>query len=241
MDPIPCSVGNHWEMECVKMMKGKVEYKGQKMVGMFDTSSGTVVYEVFSVDNSTAAPVYSYRETTRTRSSVKGRESTEKSEMRITNDNKALKILSTETSYTGADKSDKQSYDPPLLYFAKDAAPGKSWDVGTIRGEDSKEPLSAKVIGRESVTVPAGTFKDCLKVIYITDTASGNINMMGQNFTVTGGKTRGVYWIADGIGVVKELEVSTSTAQAPGPAGGFVTMEGSTCTIAELKPGYIVK
>ncbi len=241
MDPIPCSVGNHWELECVKMMKGKMEYQGKKMVDIFDTSSGTVVYEVLSVDNTAAAPVYSYRETTRTRSSIMGRESTEKSEMRITNDKQALKILSTETSYAGADKSDKQSYDPPLLYFAKDAAPGKSWDVGTIRGQDSAEPLSAKSVGRETVTVPAGTFKDCLKVIYICDSASGNIDMMGQTFTVTAGRTRGVYWIADGIGVVKELEVSTSTAQSPGPGGGFVTMEASTCSITELKPGYIVK
>ena len=240
MDPIPCAVGNHWELDCVKLMKGKIEYKGQNVANMFDTRSGTILYDVLSVDNA-ATPVYSYREATRTRSSIRGRETTEKSEMRITNDAKALKILSTESSFTDDGKSDKQSYDPPLFYFAKDAAPGKSWDVGTIRGESSSEPLSAKAVNRESVTVPAGTFKDCLKVVYTSDTATGTIDMLGQTFTVLSGKTRSVYWIAEGIGVVKELEVSTSTAQSPGPAGGFVTLEASTCTINELKPGYIVK
>lgn len=240
VDPIPCAVGNRWEFDCVKLSKGSIEYQGRKLAEMYDTSSGTSVYEITSVDTA-SVPIYTYKESTSTRSTISGRSSNEYSLMRLSTDSEGLKIHATESSAGDGDEVDRQAYDPPLLYWLKNASPGKSWDVGTIRGQSTQEPLNARVVGRETVTVPAGTFKDCLKVVYSSDTASGSLELMGQQFAVTSGKSRGVYWIADGVGIVKELEVSTSSAQAPGPAGGSITLDGATCTITELKPGYVVK
>jgi len=241
IDPIPCAVGNHWEYDCARINKGVMEYKGNKIADMYDTASGSAVYEVLSVDNGASTPVYSYRETTSTCSTVNGRSTIEKNDMKLTSDSGALKIRDTEDVAEETAKPVKVSYDPPLLYWLKGAEVGKSWDVGVIRGDGTQEPLSAKVVGKETVTVPAGTFKDCLKVIYTSDSSSGSIDLMSMKFTITSGKSRGIYWIADGVGVVKELEVSTSAAEAPGPAGGTVTLSGGTCTVNELRPGYVVK
>ena len=241
VDPIPCAVGNHWEYDCVKVNKGSMEYQGKKLTDMYDTSSGSAVYEVLSVDNGAGTPLYSYREATTTKSTVNGRSSTEKDDMKVSSDSDALKIYSTEEVMGDENKPEKITYDPPLVYWLKGMDVGKGWDVGVIRGGGALEPLSAKVVGKETVTVPAGTFKDCLKVVYISDSGTGTVEVMGMKFNITSGKSRGIYWIADGVGVVKELEVSTSAAQAPGPAGGTITLDGGTCTINELRPGYVVK
>lgn len=234
--PIPCTVGNKWEFDSVKMIRGHVEYKDQKIMEMFDTSSGKAVYEVTSVNNG----VFQYKETTNTKSTVSGRSSAESTEMKMTKDGDELKVLDTISS-AGEGDPDVQKFDPPLLYWIKDAAKGKSWDVGMLHSSGGDEPLSAKIVGTETVTVLAGTFKDCTKVVYTSSADKGSLEMMGQKFAITSAKSVGIYWIADGIGVVKELEIATQKSQAPGPVGGFAVMEGSTCTINELRPGYIVK
>jgi hypothetical protein len=225
----------------VKVNKGMMEYQGKKLTEMYDTSSGSAVYEVLSVDNSARTPLYSYREATTTKSTVNGRSSTEKDDMKLSSDSDALKIHSTEQVTGDESKPETITYDPPLVYWLKGIGVGKSWDVGVIRGEGTEEPLSAKVVGKETVTVPAGTFKDCLKVVYTSDSGSGSVEVMGIKFNITASKSRGIYWVADGVGVVKELEVSTSTAQAPGPAGGLITLDGGSCTVNELRPGYVAK
>ncbi len=112
------------------------------------------------------------------------------------------------------DDPDRQTYDPPLLYFDKNASEGKPWDVGTMRDKDVNSSSKAAVVGKETVTVPAGTFKDCTKVIYSSESFTGTMEIMKKTFNMTGGRSRGIYWIADGVGIVKELDVSTSTARA---------------------------
>lgn len=238
---IPTVVGNKWQYESVKLTHASMEYKGQVVARMNDTSSGSCVYEVISVDNAAGGPVFDYTESTSLRSTSSGSVSNDKSELKLINGPSGLKIISIVTDSSEGKESERQSYDPPLNYFSKDAVSGKTWEVGTMRDGDIKNTMTARGAGRETVTVPAGTFKNCLKVIYSGDDISGSMNVMGQKFTLTAGKSRGIYWIADGIGVIKELEVSTSTAQAPGPGGGFVTLEGATVTVTELKPGYVVK
>ncbi|MCL5102655.1 MAG: hypothetical protein M1133_00880 [Armatimonadetes bacterium] len=238
---IPTAVGNKWEYESVKLTRATIEYKGRMVAKMNDTSSGACIYEVLSVDNTKGEPVYDYVESTSMRSTGTGSLSSDKSELMITNGPDGLKILSIENDSSDGKTPVKQRYDPPLMYFSNDAIAGKTWEVGTMRDGEVTNLMTAKGVGRETVTVPAGTFKDCLKVIYISDDISGSMEIMGQKFTFTSGKSRGIYWIADGVGVVKELEVSTSTSQAPGPGGGFVTMEGATATVTELKPGYVIK
>ena len=53
---------------------------------------------------------------------------------------------------------------------------------------------SGKILGKESVTVPAGTFENCLKVSYIEKSNMGEESM----------KEYVTAWYAPGIGLVKE-------------------------------------
>lgn len=241
-DIIPCAVGNRWQYDCYKTFVGKVIFQGRTMASMTDASFGSSVYEVLSVDNKTAQPIYEYRESTNTTSSTGGADADDQTDIKLLNDDSGQRILSTHRTGSTMDKPDNQEYDPPLLYYVRNAAPGRQWTVGTVRDEDTATPLSAKAVGRETVTVPAGTFKDCLKIVYASDSMSGTVEVWQKQFNITSGRSRAVYWVADGVGVVKELEIATSTAETIGPDGKSpLTIDSATCSVSELRPGYIVK
>ena len=241
-DIIPCAVGNKWQYDCYKLLRGAVRYQGRTMTSLNDASFGSSVYEVLSVDDKSAQPVYEYRETTTTSSSTGGSESRDQVDLKVVNGDSGQQLLSSYRTSTGSDKPDKQDYDPPLLYFSRDPAPGLQWTVGIMRDEETKTPMTAKAVGKETVTVPAGTFKDCLKVVYSSDSMSGTVDLWDKQFTVTSGRSRGVYWVAQGVGVVKELAIAVSTAETPGPDGKSpLTIESSSCSVSELRPGFIVK
>ncbi|MCE5197820.1 MAG: hypothetical protein ABFD54_09415 [Armatimonadota bacterium] len=237
---IPCVPGNKWEYDSYKIIHGTLAIDGHAVATMQDESSGSSVYEVLSQESGSSPVIYNYREVTDLKS-ISGSTQHESSNLKISNTPQGLLIHSSDNESSDESQAEKESYDPPLLYFSKSASSGKSWDVGMMRSGDIKSPVSAKVAGKETVTVPAGTFKDCLKVVYTTEEITGTIEMMGQKFNITSGRRRGIYWVADGIGVVKELEVVTSGAQAPGPSGKPVMMDTSFCTVSELRPGYVVK
>lgn len=240
-DIIPCAVGNKWQYDCYKTFVGKVVFQGRTMAAMKDASFGTSVYEVLSVDKS-AQPVYEYRESTKSVSSTGGSDIDEQTEFKLANGASGQQILSTYQTASSMDKPDKQDYSPPLLYYVHDAAPGKEWNVGTIRDEETSSPVTAKAVGRETVTVPAGTFKDCLKVVYSSDAMSGTVDIWQKQFNITSGRSRGIYWVADGVGVVKELEIATSTAETTGPDGKSpLTIDSAQCSVSELRPGFVVK
>ena len=239
-DIIPTAVGNKWEYDTVKILHASVMYQGKQMSEMRDASYGSSVYEVLSAD-AKAPGVVNYVEKTTTWSVNGGDADTNKTEIRLATDDAGLKIMATTSDPSNGSKPETQSYDPALLYFVRGAEAGKSWDVGTMRDGESINPMTAKAAGRETVTVPAGTFKNCLKVVYSGDNIAGTMDMWGKTFTLTSGKSRGVYWIADGVGVVKELEISTSTAETPSPEGKPLSVEAASCTVSELRPGYVVK
>ena len=241
LSPIPCAVGNKWEYDTVKLVRGSVLMDGKTMSGFRDTSSGSSVYEVVAADEKASPVVYDYKETTRTWSTDGGEPDSDTSELKITDDGAALRIVSSYSESSNEKAPDKQAYEPPLLYYTVDAVAGKSWDVGVMREREITNPINARGAGRETITVPAGTFKDCLKVIYSGDKITGTMDMWEKPFTVTGGKSRGVYWIAEGVGVVKELEVATTLAESEGPGGKKLTVEAASCTVSELRPGYVVK
>lgn len=239
-DIIPCEVGNKWQYDCYKVIRGQVTFKGKQMGSMDSSSFGSSVYEVLSVDGKSAQPIYSYRETTDT-SSEGSEPDHDQTDLQIRNDATGQYILSSYRTGSGMDAPDKQQYDKPLLYYVRGATPGKEWIIGVMRDEDTQVPMSAKAVGRETVTVPAGTFKNCLKVVYTSDTMSGTVDIWKKQFNITAGKSRGIYWVAEGVGVVKELEIATSTAQTPGPDGTPVSIESSSCSVSELRPGFKVK
>lgn len=239
-DILPCAVGNKWQYDTVKITRASIQHQGRPLASMRDASSGLSTYEIASVDTQVNPAVYEYSETVTMRSGS-GPEETDKVQLAITVGPDGMRILSTYQEPSGDEKPEKQIYDPPLLYYSPAAASGSAWQVGTTRDGETKTVLAARGANRETITVPAGTFKDCLKVIYSSDDISGTIQMWEKTFTITAGRSRGIYWIADGVGVVKELEVSTSIAETAGPDGKPVTVEAATCVVSELKPGYVVK
>lgn len=238
---IPCAVGNKWDYSCVKLVRATITHDGKPMASMRDASSGSAVYEVTAVDSSGAKPVYDYVETTDMTSTSSGETDSDKDELKVSTDDQGLRILSTYEEGSDRKEAEKQTYSPPLLYYAKNAGVGATWEVGAMRDGDTTTTVTAKGVGLETVTVAAGTFKDCLKVVYSSDEVSGTIDMWEKQFKLTSGRTRGIYWVAEGVGVVKELEVSTTTAETAGPDGKPVTVEAATCVVSELKPGYVVK
>ena len=239
-DIVPLAAGNKWEFDCVKLVRATVRLDDKPMANMRDTSSGNSTYEVVSMDENAGKPVWKYTESTELASNSSSAEDTQDTELKVAMDGGWLKILSSLNNQPGEKQPDKQTYEPPLTYYPSDPTVGKAWEVGVMRDETTSTPVSAKVVGKETVTVPAGTFKDCLKVVYSSDEITGTIDLWDKSFNLTAGKTRGIYWVADGVGVVKELEISTSTAEGAGPAGKKVTLEAATCVVSELKPGYVV-
>ena len=233
----PCNVGNKWEYETVKVFSGEVKINNLPVSLMKNIQSGRSIYEI------TEGPTngfFSYLETQEL-SDIRGVTESEKTLIKISLTDKGMLIHSTLREATGMQNPESETYSPPLLYFASDADKNKTWDIGAFKDKDLSEPFKGRSAGRETVTVPAGTFKDCLKVVYSSEGATGTFDAFETKFKPAGGKSINVYWIAEGVGVVKELEVSTSKAEAKGPDGSILYTEGSTCTVSELKPGYVVK
>lgn len=81
-------------------------------------------------------------------------------------------------------------YSPPYTMLDVSYAPGKSYPMAHVIGD---EPISSDgtFYGVESVAVPAGAFRDCLKLRLHTTKASG------ATMTITS-------YLAKGIGIVKE-------------------------------------
>ncbi len=242
LTPIPCAVGNKWEYETVKLVRATLRFENRTLSAFRDASYGVSVYEVTAASESSDSTVYEYKEVTRTWSASGGDSHSETTELKLKSESGTLRILSSRTESSTENQPDIQQYEPPLLYYsASDAMALKSWNVGTMRERDTKCTLSARGVGRETVKVPAGTFADCLKVVYTGEGVSGTMDLWDKPFTVTGGRSCGVYWIAEGIGVVKELEVATTVAETEGPGGRKLILEAASCTVSELKPGYVIK
>lgn len=240
-DMLPAAVGNKWEYETVKLTRATLSIEGRPLMMMRDASSGSSIYEFVSVDDKQNPPLFGYVETTDLQSAAGPNRETEKNEIRLTSDDNAVRIVATASTSGVSSEPERQTYDPPLLYFDKKASVGRQWSVGEMRDGDIKSLTTGRIVGREAVTVPAGTFPDCLKVVYSSDEFTGTVEIMKKTFKMTAGRSRGIYWISEGVGVVKELEVSVSTAEAPGPAGKPIRMQAAVCSVSELKPGYVVK
>lgn len=83
-------------------------------------------------------------------------------------------------------------YDPPQIFIPADLKVGKIWRIiGETRGIDTQ--TTCTVVAKEDVTVPAGTFHDCLK-IQQDFLVKGFLNINVQSFM----------WLAPNIGIVKE-------------------------------------
>ncbi len=233
----PCAVGNRWEYETVRVQNAQMKVGDAVASTSREVQSGLSVYQVVA---GPADGVYDYQELV-TLTDSSGKTQTDKTLIKFSLDSKGLYLNSIVNQSSNDSSPVTQEYTPPLFYFSANADKGKPWDVGVFRDKALTEPFKAKSAGRENVVVPAGVFNNCLKLIYSSEGASGTFNITSIPFKPTGGRSFNVYWVVEGVGVVKELEVSTSKAEAFGPGGVKFSMEGSSCTISELKPGFVAQ
>jgi len=205
VEVIPCKAGNKWDYDCVKVLNARITFQGRTMATAKDASYGSATYEVASSDDTGGEVLYDYHESRKLKS-VSGDTESMKLLLKISNDESGLQIHYSSEDKPHGRETDEQTYDPPLSYYNEsDAAAGRAWDVGIIRDGDTACPMTGRGAGRETVTVPAGTFENCLKVVYSSDEITGTMEMWDKTFSITSGRTRGVYWIAENVGVVKEL------------------------------------
>ena len=128
-----------------------------------------------------------------------------------------------------------QRYSPPLRLFKKTPKDGDSWDVGVQRAERLSLPTRARVSEFEDVTVPAGTFRQCAKLIVEVTDPRGQIESEGLVLNVRGGRIVSTRWLAPGVGVVKEELTMTMTLEL---MGNVLQMQRTHTQV--LQPGYQV-
>jgi hypothetical protein len=146
----------------------------------------------------------------------------------------ALSLYHQVTGGVAGEPADKQDYRPALA-VVKSVKEGESWTVGTVRQQKLLMPAKAKVTGVEDVKVPAGEFKDCLKVLTEVTDPAGQIVMPDITLEVKKGKTTKTSWYAPGVGLVKEQTSSTLSL-----AGGSDMLELNQEKSLELTRDYKV-
>ena len=101
-------------------------------------------------------------------------------------------------------------YRPPLLYLKGAARAGERWTMGTQKNMGVEMPTTATMEGTETVIVPAGTFSNCLKIVDFTSRMSGVIETANGRIRVEDGNALDTIWFAKDVGLVKEVQVTTS-------------------------------
>jgi hypothetical protein len=126
-------------------------------------------------------------------------------------------------------------YSPPLRFLKKTLNVGDTWNVGIERQEGLTLPTRARVLELEDVAVPAGTFKQCLKLMNEVVEPRGRIKNEGLELNVTRGRIVETLWFAAGVGVVKAELTATMTLDLMG-----VAIEMQRTHTLVLQPGYRV-
>lgn len=129
-----------------------------------------------------------------------------------------------------------QRYNPPLRLFKKTPKEGDAWDVGVQRADRLLLPTRARVAAFEDVTVPAGTFKGCAKLIMEVTDPSGQIESEGILLNVRGGRVVETRWLAPGVGIIKSELTITMTLEL---MGNLVQIQRTQTYL--LQPGYRVE
>ena len=88
---------------------------------------------------------------------------------------------------------------------------GESWTVGTQKNMGTEMPTTAAMAGAETIVVPAGTFSNCLKVVYTSTKTSGTIGTPNGSLRVADGNVQDTVWYAKDVGIVKESQMSLTT------------------------------
>ena len=106
----------------------------------------------------------------------------------------------------GSYSEDMNLYQPPLLYLKSSARTGETWKVGKQKNMGIDLSTTATMEAPETVTVPAGTFTNCLKVVYLS-----TIENLNNEARIESGNVQDTVWYAKDVGMVKEFQVSFIT------------------------------
>jgi hypothetical protein len=232
---LPLAVGNRWDYAVTQygvMSSGE----GKRSRSMEMASQGTCVEEVISIkEKRKDGVVYEYRSITKTDAGLNTDPSEVIEDTLMLASDKGIAITASKASGMGDLFSNEWAkYDPPLISFAFGLKPGSKWKIGTVREGNLRMPMEAQVTGVETVTVPAGTFENCLKIYVTCSKVTGTMGSGADMATIKSGKSVNTVWMHPSVGVVKEQDILQAKMQfVKGPL-----MTGTQRKVKELLPGY---
>ena len=240
---MPLAVGNKWEYSVTEIGVTSIG-EGENSRSMQTESDGICVEDVVSEKERrpNGDVVYKHRSTTNMEAGLH----TEANELTVESYLMASKdgISVIASRVLGLDEllSTKWvEYNPPLMLFGTGISPGKKWQVGTVKEDKLRMPMTAQVAGYETVTVPAGTFKDCLKIYVTCGNVKGSTGSGKDKATIKSGSSLSTVWVFPSIGVVKESSIVQMKMEfLPDEHGPAALMTGTQRKTKELLPGYKV-
>lgn len=130
---------------------------------------------------------------------------------------------------------------PPMLWPAQ-LEVGQVWITGPFKRMNAYQVSRMEVIARESVTVPAGTYAEAIKVVGFGHVFGGTQTLReGGRLNTDHGTIETTTWIVPGIGPVREeSKIHLHQSFFPphnGPETPFVVEERSTRSLAEFTAG----
>ena len=233
---LPLAVGNRWEYSVTENGVMSVG-EGDMSHSMEMASEGTCVEEVLSIkERRKDGIVFEYRSVTKVEAGLNTPASEAIDDIHMLVSNKGISTIASKSSGLDGVLSDEWvEYDPPLILFGAGLKPGSKWKIGVVRDGNLRMPMEAVVAGTETVTVPAGTFENCLKIYVTCKKVTGTMGSGKDLATIRGGKSVNTVWVASGVGVVKEETILQAKMQF---AVGGPPMTGTQRKVKELLPGY---
>ncbi len=229
----PMTKGSKWVYE--SSTKASVEFGGNTL--NIQDSKGTITEEIVGPSDQVTNPsgVLARRSTLSEKGVVDGQE--RNLEVKETTHagwvGDYLSVFQ-ESTEGGNRKTPTEKYDPPLHLVKKTLKEGDNWEVGTIRQDKLSLTARVKVVASEDVTVPAGTFKQCLKLVTEAE-PKGQVEGGGFVLDVKKGNLTSTAWYATGVGLVKEETKLSLTLEVMG-----MMVEFQQSQTRALQPGYQV-
>jgi hypothetical protein len=241
---VPLSVGNKWEYAISSM--GVMSIEDSEGSKSFPTKGkGHSTEEVTGVRERRANGdvVYEYQENTTLEPGDGSGTKHTVMESLLMDSRDGIFMLSSKVTGLGQVTSGKWvDYDPPLRMYGSGMVPGNKWYMGTIHEDDVTLPMTVTVDGKETVTVPAGSFKDCLKLYVSCDRVTGSMGEGEEKAEIEEGRSVSIVWLYPQVGVVKQVDIMQARMVfEPDQNGQVTTMIGTQRKTKELLPGYKVE
>ena len=238
----PLAMGNKWEYSVREIGVMSIS-DGEHSQSLNTEAEGTCVEEVLSLKETRSdGVVFEHRSTTKMQDSETSESHDSTIDSLMLSSKKGVFVLASKSSGTSGVLSGKwESYNPPLMIYGAEMKSGGKWNMGTVREDKLRMPMVARVAGRETITVPAGTFEDCFKVYILCNKVSGTMGEGEDQAEISDGRSVTTVWVYPGVGTVKEdTLLQAKMSFPPDEEGRVYTMTGTQRKTEELQPGYIV-